>query len=52
MAVALMKKMKEEGFPLRPHFFWPLFTHHQKDKNIPGLLAPVYSSPERQEHSW
>ncbi len=31
-----MRRMKEEGLPLRPHYFWPLFIHYQKDKNIPG----------------
>ncbi|XP_016400889.1 leucine-rich PPR motif-containing protein, mitochondrial-like [Sinocyclocheilus rhinocerous] len=34
MAVELMRRMKEEGLPLRPHYFWPLFTHYQKEKNI------------------
>uniref|UniRef100_A0A673KLU2 Leucine-rich PPR motif-containing protein, mitochondrial-like n=1 Tax=Sinocyclocheilus rhinocerous TaxID=307959 RepID=A0A673KLU2_9TELE len=38
MAVELMRSMKEEGLPLRPHYFCPLFTHYQKDKNIPGEL--------------
>uniref|UniRef100_A0A8C1NQH8 Leucine rich pentatricopeptide repeat containing n=1 Tax=Cyprinus carpio TaxID=7962 RepID=A0A8C1NQH8_CYPCA len=36
MAVELMRRMKEEGLPLRPHYFWPLFTHYQKEKNISG----------------
>uniref|UniRef100_A0A671LHA9 Leucine-rich PPR motif-containing protein, mitochondrial-like n=1 Tax=Sinocyclocheilus anshuiensis TaxID=1608454 RepID=A0A671LHA9_9TELE len=36
MAVELMRRMKEEGVPLRPHYFWPLFTHYQKEKNISG----------------
>uniref|UniRef100_A0A9J8DCP1 Leucine rich pentatricopeptide repeat containing n=2 Tax=Cyprinus carpio TaxID=7962 RepID=A0A9J8DCP1_CYPCA len=38
-SVELMRSMKEEGLPLRPHYFWPLFTHYQKDKNIPALRA-------------
>ncbi|XP_030626301.1 leucine-rich PPR motif-containing protein, mitochondrial [Chanos chanos] len=38
MAVALMKRMKEGGLPVRPHYFWPLLTQHQRDKNIPGTL--------------
>ncbi|XDV50148.1 hypothetical protein PO909_019252 [Leuciscus waleckii] len=41
MAVALMRRMKEEGLPLRPHYFWPLFSHHQKDKNIPDLMEAL-----------
>ncbi|XP_056094370.1 leucine-rich PPR motif-containing protein, mitochondrial [Rhinichthys klamathensis goyatoka] len=41
MAVALMRRMKEEGLPLRPHYFWPLFTYHQKDKNIPGVMEAL-----------
>ncbi|XP_048060556.1 leucine-rich PPR motif-containing protein, mitochondrial [Megalobrama amblycephala] len=41
MAVELMRRMKEEGLPLRPHYFWPLFTHHQRDKNIPGIMEAL-----------
>uniref|UniRef100_A0A671LKM9 Leucine-rich PPR motif-containing protein, mitochondrial-like n=1 Tax=Sinocyclocheilus anshuiensis TaxID=1608454 RepID=A0A671LKM9_9TELE len=33
------ERMKEEGVPLRPHYFWPLFTHYQKEKNISALRA-------------
>uniref|UniRef100_A0AAY4D1Z8 PROP1-like PPR domain-containing protein n=1 Tax=Denticeps clupeoides TaxID=299321 RepID=A0AAY4D1Z8_9TELE len=36
LAMELMTDMKAEGLPIRPHFFWPLLTHHQRDKNIPG----------------
>uniref|UniRef100_A0A673JGG5 Leucine-rich PPR motif-containing protein, mitochondrial-like n=1 Tax=Sinocyclocheilus rhinocerous TaxID=307959 RepID=A0A673JGG5_9TELE len=44
MAVELMRRMKEEGLPLRPHYFWPLFTHYQKEKNIsePLLKSPLH----------
>uniref|UniRef100_A0AAY4D1E9 PROP1-like PPR domain-containing protein n=1 Tax=Denticeps clupeoides TaxID=299321 RepID=A0AAY4D1E9_9TELE len=38
LAMELMTDMKAEGLPIRPHFFWPLLTHHQRDKNIPGIL--------------
>ncbi|XP_041922109.1 leucine-rich PPR motif-containing protein, mitochondrial [Alosa sapidissima] len=41
LAVELMKVMKDEGLPVRPHYFWPLLTHHQREKNTP---VPV-SSP-------
>ncbi|XP_059422454.1 leucine-rich PPR motif-containing protein, mitochondrial-like [Carassius carassius] len=46
MAVELMRSMKEEGLPLRPHYFWPLFTHYQKDKNIPGTLQALRGMQE------
>ncbi|KAK7140045.1 hypothetical protein R3I94_012607 [Phoxinus phoxinus] len=46
MAIALMRMMKDEGFPLRPHYFWPLFTHHQKDKNIPGVIEALKGMQE------
>uniref|UniRef100_A0A8C5HA61 PROP1-like PPR domain-containing protein n=1 Tax=Gouania willdenowi TaxID=441366 RepID=A0A8C5HA61_GOUWI len=32
----LMKLFKEQGFPIRPHYFWPLFTPHTKEKNVAG----------------
>ncbi|XP_069035958.1 leucine-rich PPR motif-containing protein, mitochondrial [Lepisosteus oculatus] len=38
LAVELMKTMKEEGLPVRPHYFWPLLTQHQKDNNVQGTL--------------
>ncbi|TSK42158.1 Leucine-rich PPR motif-containing protein, mitochondrial [Bagarius yarrelli] len=37
-AVEVMKKMKEDGLPIRPHYFWPLLVKHQKDKNAAGTL--------------
>ncbi|KAI7805611.1 leucine-rich PPR motif-containing protein, mitochondrial [Triplophysa rosa] len=46
MSVELMKKMKEGGLPVRPHYFWPLFTHHQKDKNITGILEVLRGMQE------
>uniref|UniRef100_A0A672KX40 Leucine rich pentatricopeptide repeat containing n=1 Tax=Sinocyclocheilus grahami TaxID=75366 RepID=A0A672KX40_SINGR len=45
MAVELMRSMKEEGLPLRPHYFCPLFTHYQKDKNIPAMETVSLSHP-------
>uniref|UniRef100_A0A8C7RYW7 Leucine-rich pentatricopeptide repeat containing n=1 Tax=Oncorhynchus mykiss TaxID=8022 RepID=A0A8C7RYW7_ONCMY len=32
-AVEVMKMMKEQGQPIRPHYFWPLLTQHAKDQN-------------------
>ncbi|XP_077093418.1 leucine-rich PPR motif-containing protein, mitochondrial [Siphateles boraxobius] len=46
MAIVLMRRMKEEGLPIRPHYFWPLFTHHQKDKNIPGVMEVLRGMQE------
>uniref|UniRef100_A0A8C5FBZ4 Leucine rich pentatricopeptide repeat containing n=1 Tax=Gadus morhua TaxID=8049 RepID=A0A8C5FBZ4_GADMO len=36
MCVSLMKVLKEQGLPVRPHFFYPLLTQHVKDKNTAG----------------
>uniref|UniRef100_K9IP78 Leucine-rich PPR motif-containing protein, mitochondrial n=1 Tax=Desmodus rotundus TaxID=9430 RepID=K9IP78_DESRO len=35
---ALMKALKEEGFPIRTHYFWPLLAGHQKWKNVQGIV--------------
>ncbi|XP_059481411.1 leucine-rich PPR motif-containing protein, mitochondrial isoform X2 [Neocloeon triangulifer] len=37
VAYALMHKMKEQGTPLRQHFFWPLLVNQQKKKSVEGL---------------
>uniref|UniRef100_A0A8C8EWB8 PROP1-like PPR domain-containing protein n=1 Tax=Oncorhynchus tshawytscha TaxID=74940 RepID=A0A8C8EWB8_ONCTS len=36
-AVEVMKMMKEQGQPIRPHYFWPLLTQHAKDQNTTGM---------------
>lgn len=36
LAIGVMKTMKEEGVPLRPHYFWPLMVGFQKEKNLKG----------------
>ncbi|XP_072491840.1 leucine-rich PPR motif-containing protein, mitochondrial isoform X2 [Notamacropus eugenii] len=41
LATDLMKAMKEQKTPIRPHYFWPLLTGHQKDKNIQGIIEIV-----------
>ncbi|XP_073690181.1 leucine-rich PPR motif-containing protein, mitochondrial [Garra rufa] len=46
MAVDLMRSMKEAGLPIRPHYFWPLFIHYQKEKNIPGTLQTLKAMQE------
>ncbi|NXF05077.1 LPPRC protein, partial [Smithornis capensis] len=38
LAVDVMKIMKEEGLPLRPHYSWPLLVHCQKEKNLKGIF--------------
>ncbi|XP_012611837.2 leucine-rich PPR motif-containing protein, mitochondrial [Microcebus murinus] len=38
LAKALMKAMKEEGIPVRTHYFWPLLVEHQKKKNVQGII--------------
>ncbi|XP_010222363.1 PREDICTED: leucine-rich PPR motif-containing protein, mitochondrial-like, partial [Tinamus guttatus] len=38
MAIEVMKIMKEEGLPLRPHYSWPLLVAYQKEKNLQGVL--------------
>uniref|UniRef100_A0A0E9T3W4 Pentacotripeptide-repeat region of PRORP domain-containing protein n=1 Tax=Anguilla anguilla TaxID=7936 RepID=A0A0E9T3W4_ANGAN len=38
MAMELMKVMKEEGLPIRPHYFWPLLSQYQKDKDTQGAV--------------
>ncbi|CAH2254796.1 leucine-rich PPR motif-containing, mitochondrial [Pelobates cultripes] len=38
LALDLMKIMKEEGFPVRPHYSWPLLVRYQKEKNVEGTI--------------
>uniref|UniRef100_A0A8C5H8Y8 Pentacotripeptide-repeat region of PRORP domain-containing protein n=1 Tax=Gouania willdenowi TaxID=441366 RepID=A0A8C5H8Y8_GOUWI len=42
----LMKLFKEQGFPIRPHYFWPLFTPHTKEKNVAGVMEVVKGMAE------
>ncbi|XP_051275059.1 leucine-rich PPR motif-containing protein, mitochondrial [Dicentrarchus labrax] len=37
MAIELMKIMKKQDLPIRPHYFWPLLTQHMKDANTAGV---------------
>ncbi|XP_027579218.2 leucine-rich PPR motif-containing protein, mitochondrial isoform X2 [Pipra filicauda] len=38
LAIDVMKMMKAEGLPLRPHYSWPLLVRHQKEKNLKGVF--------------
>ncbi|XP_015477612.1 leucine-rich PPR motif-containing protein, mitochondrial isoform X1 [Parus major] len=38
LAIDVMKMMKEEGLPLRPHYCWPLLVAYQKQKNLKGIF--------------
>ncbi|NXX73927.1 LPPRC protein, partial [Urocolius indicus] len=38
LAIDVMKMMKEEGLPLRPHYYWPLLAGLQKEKNLKGIF--------------
>uniref|UniRef100_A0A4W6DPC9 Leucine-rich pentatricopeptide repeat containing n=1 Tax=Lates calcarifer TaxID=8187 RepID=A0A4W6DPC9_LATCA len=37
MSLKLMKILKEQGSPIRPHFFFPLLSPHLKDNNTAGI---------------
>lgn len=39
LAIEVMKMMKEEGLPLRPHYCWPLLVAYEKQKNLKGELS-------------
>uniref|UniRef100_A0A8D2M624 Leucine rich pentatricopeptide repeat containing n=1 Tax=Zonotrichia albicollis TaxID=44394 RepID=A0A8D2M624_ZONAL len=38
LAIDVMKMMKEEGLPLRPHYCWPLLVAYQKENNLKGIF--------------
>ncbi|KAJ8248315.1 hypothetical protein GJAV_G00240690 [Gymnothorax javanicus] len=42
-AVQLMKTMKEEGLPIRPHYFWPLLAQYQTGQDTQGVLQVLQS---------
>ncbi|XP_017287636.1 leucine-rich PPR motif-containing protein, mitochondrial [Kryptolebias marmoratus] len=43
ISVALMELLKEQNFPIRPHYFWPLLTHPLKENNIAGVMEVAKS---------
>ncbi|XP_006839529.1 PREDICTED: leucine-rich PPR motif-containing protein, mitochondrial [Chrysochloris asiatica] len=46
LAEALMKALKEEGLPVRTHYFWPLIVGHQKEKNVQGIIEVLKAMHE------
>uniref|UniRef100_A0A452SC02 Leucine-rich PPR motif-containing protein, mitochondrial n=1 Tax=Ursus americanus TaxID=9643 RepID=A0A452SC02_URSAM len=46
LAKALMKALKEEGFPVRTHYFWPLLVGHQKGKDVQGIIEVLKAMHE------
>lgn len=38
LATAVMEALRDEGFPIRTHYFWPLLVGHQKTKNVQGII--------------
>ncbi|KAM4606941.1 LOW QUALITY PROTEIN: leucine-rich PPR motif-containing protein, mitochondrial [Polymixia lowei] len=46
MSFELMKILKEQNLPIRPHYFWPLLTQHLKDHNTAGVLEVVKGMQE------
>ncbi|KAJ7984997.1 hypothetical protein DPEC_G00360560 [Dallia pectoralis] len=45
-AVELMKIKKDQGQPIRPHFFWPLLTQHVKSHNTAGVIEVMKGMQE------
>ncbi|NWY38918.1 LPPRC protein, partial [Sylvia atricapilla] len=43
LAIDVMKMMKEEGLPLRPHYCWPLLVAYEKEKNLKGIFEVLKS---------
>ncbi|XP_008581378.1 PREDICTED: leucine-rich PPR motif-containing protein, mitochondrial-like, partial [Galeopterus variegatus] len=50
LAKALLKALKEEGFPVRTHYFWPLLVGHQKEKNVQGIIDILKAMHEMGVH--
>uniref|UniRef100_A0A8C6KF66 Leucine rich pentatricopeptide repeat containing n=1 Tax=Nothobranchius furzeri TaxID=105023 RepID=A0A8C6KF66_NOTFU len=45
-ALGLMKLMKEQNLPIRPHYFWPLLTQPLKDNNVAGVMEVIKGMKE------
>ncbi|PWA25954.1 hypothetical protein CCH79_00001841 [Gambusia affinis] len=41
MSLELMKTLKEQNLPVRPHYFWPLLTQPLKENNVAGVVEVV-----------
>ncbi|XP_060610370.2 leucine-rich PPR motif-containing protein, mitochondrial [Anolis sagrei] len=48
LAFDLMKIMKREGLPVKPHYFWPLLVEYQKQKNVEGTVEVLKAMHEVQ----
>ncbi|XP_034857554.1 leucine-rich PPR motif-containing protein, mitochondrial [Mirounga leonina] len=46
LAKTLMKALKEEGFPVRTHYFWPLLAGHQKKRDVQGIVEVLKAMHE------
>uniref|UniRef100_A0A3Q1GHU0 Leucine rich pentatricopeptide repeat containing n=1 Tax=Acanthochromis polyacanthus TaxID=80966 RepID=A0A3Q1GHU0_9TELE len=45
-ALELMKLLKEQGLPVRPHYFWPLLVQHGKEGSTAGVVEVMKSMQE------
>ncbi|KAM4771378.1 leucine-rich PPR motif-containing protein, mitochondrial [Rhinophrynus dorsalis] len=41
LSMDLMKMMKQDGMPVRPHYCWPLLIGYQKEKNTQGAIKVI-----------
>ncbi|KAF7252301.1 Leucine-rich PPR motif-containing protein, mitochondrial [Varanus komodoensis] len=48
IASDLMKIMKEEGLPVRVHYFWPLLAGYRQEKNVQGTINVLKTMNELQ----
>uniref|UniRef100_A0A4W4ET99 Pentacotripeptide-repeat region of PRORP domain-containing protein n=1 Tax=Electrophorus electricus TaxID=8005 RepID=A0A4W4ET99_ELEEL len=46
MGAWALSTMKEEGLPIRPHYFWPLLAQHKRDQNTAGTLEVLKAMQE------
>ncbi|XP_041866197.1 leucine-rich PPR motif-containing protein, mitochondrial [Melanotaenia boesemani] len=45
-SLELMKLIKEQDLPIRPHYFWPLLTQSVKDNNPAGVVEVMKGMQE------
>uniref|UniRef100_UPI0037E7B2E4 leucine-rich PPR motif-containing protein, mitochondrial n=1 Tax=Semicossyphus pulcher TaxID=241346 RepID=UPI0037E7B2E4 len=46
MSLELMKILKKQDFPIRPHYFWPLLTQCAKEDNTAGVVEVLKGMKE------
>ncbi|XP_040207473.1 leucine-rich PPR motif-containing protein, mitochondrial [Rana temporaria] len=46
LALDLIRTLKEEGLPVRPHYCWPLLASFQNEKNVQGFLQVLRAMKE------